>query len=301
MNPRQSGSGKERWTNENKDRGQSWNRFLEIWKQLKKNKIAMIGLVILIMLILMAIFADKIAPYGYDDQDISRKNLFPCPAFPFGTDNFGRCILSRIIYGSRISLQVGLISVSIAVLLGGAIGAIAGYYSKLDNFIMRVADMFMAIPDMLLAIAIATSLGAGMRNLMIAVGISNVPRFARVVRASVLTVKEQEYIEAARSIGSSNLRIILSDILPNCLSQIIVQATLGVASAIILGSSLSFLGFGIQAPVPEWGAMLSAGRVYIRTHPYQCIIPGVAIMITVYALNVLGDGLRDALDPRLKN
>ena len=185
--------------------------------------------------------------------------------------------------------------------IGVAIGAIAGYFPRMDNPIMRTIDVFMAIPDMLLAIAIATSLGAGMQNLMIAVGVSNIPRFARVVRAAVLTVKEQEYIEAARSIGSSNFRIILTDIIPNCLSPLIVQATLSVASAIIMGSSLSYLGFGIQAPIPEWGAMLSAGRVYIRTHAYQTIIPGLAIMVTVYSLNVLGDGLRDALDPRLKN
>lgn len=279
----------------------SYRGISEIWRRLKKNKLAMIGLFMLISMILIAVFANVIAPYGYDDQNISKKNMFPCKEHWFGTDNFGRDILSRVIYGARISLRVGLIAVGIAVVVGGGIGAIAGFFSKLDNPIMRVIDVFMAIPDMLLAIAISTSLGGGMLNLMIAVGISNVPRYARVVRAAVLTVKEQEFIEAAHALGASNFRIIVSDILPNCVSQIIVQATLGVASAIILGSSLSYLGFGIQAPIPEWGSMLSAGRVYIRTHWYQTVIPGLAIMFTVYALNVLGDGLRDALDPKLKN
>ncbi len=275
--------------------------FSDTWRRLRKNRLAIVGLIILILMILIAIFAPWVAPYGYDDQNIKAAMIFPCKEYPFGTDNFGRDILSRVIYGSRISMQVGLISVGIALMAGGILGAVAAYFSHMDNIIMRTIDVFMAIPDMLLAIAIAASLGAGMRNLMIAVGVSNVPRFARVVRAAVLTVKEQEFVEAARSIGSSNLRIITTDILPNCLSQIIVQATLGVASAIILGSSLSYLGFGIQAPLPEWGAMLSAGRVYIRTHWYMTVIPGLAIMLAVYALNVLGDGLRDALDPRLKN
>ncbi len=261
---------------------------------------AMVGLVILTLIILMAIFAPLIAPYGYDDQDLDKRLQFPSKEYPFGTDNFGRDQLSRIIYGSRISMQVGLISVSIGLLIGGFLGAIAAYFSRTDNIIMRTIDVFMAIPPMLLAIAIAVSLGAGLRNLMVAVGISNVPLFARVVRAAVLTVKEKEFVEAARSIGSNNFRIITTDILPNCLSPIIVQATLSVASAIIMGSSLCFLGFGVQAPIPDWGGMLSAGRVYIRSHWYMTVFPGLAIMLAVYSLNVVGDGLRDALDPRLK-
>lgn len=203
-------------------------------------------------------------------------------------------------YGSRYSLSIGFLAVGISVLTGGFLGVIAAYYPKLDNIIMRCMDLFMAIPQMLLAMCIVSALGSSLFNLMLAVGLSSTPKFARVVRASVLATREQEFVEAARAIGASNTRIILHHILPNSISALIVQATLAMAGAIISASALSFLGFGIQAPMPEWGAMLSAGRKYIRTQAYLTVIPGLAIMVVVYALNVVGDGLRDCLDPRLK-
>ncbi len=273
----------------------------ETWLRLKQNRVAMFGLIVLIILILCAIFADIIAPYGYDDQDISRANQFPSSEHWFGTDNFGRDILSRVIYGSRISLQVGLISVSIAVLIGGILGAVAAYYGgRVDNVIMRFMDVLLAIPGMLLAIAIAAALGPGLNNMMIAIAIGSVPGFSRVVRASVLTVRDEEFVEAARSSGANDLRIIFYHILPNAIAPLIVQATLGVAGAILSAAALSFLGLGITPPTPEWGSMLSAARQYMRNYWYMSVFPGLAIMITVYALNVLGDGLRDALDPKLR-
>ena len=198
------------------------------------------------------------------------------------------------------SLVNDVIMPLISVLTGGFLGVIAAYYPKLDNIIMRCMDLFMAIPQMLLAMCIVTALGSSLFNLMLAVGLSSTPKFARVVRAAVMSTREQEFVEAARAIGASNTRIILHHILPNSISALIVQATLAMAGAIISASALSFLGFGIQAPMPEWGAMLSAGRKYIRTQAYLTVIPGLAIMVVVYALNVVGDGLRDCLDPRLK-
>ncbi|QEK12947.1 ABC transporter permease [Crassaminicella thermophila] len=278
------------------------SNFWEVIRRLRKSHMAMIGLFIVCLLILTAIFADVIAPYGYDDQELS--NAFKSPSFKhlFGTDEFGRDIFSRIIYGSRISLEVGFIAVSISVVIGGFLGAIAGYYGGMvDNFIMRCMDVLLSIPQILLAISIAASLGPGLINLMIAVGISSIPQYARLVRASVLSIREQEFIEAARSVGSSDIRIIFKHILPNCLAPIIVQATLGVAFAILTAAGLSFIGLGIQPPTPEWGAMLSGGRGYIRDYAYMTLFPGLAIMITILALNFLGDGLRDALDPKLKN
>lgn len=274
--------------------------FMDFLYRFKKNKLAVTGLIILISMTMSAVFADYITPYGYNEQNPAAAFQFPNSRHWLGTDEFGRDILSRIIYSTRVSLKVAFFAVGIAVFVGGIIGAIAAYYSKLDNFIMRTVDLFMAIPNVLLAIAIATALGSGEVNLMIAVGVSSVPMYARIVRAAVLTVKEQEYIEAAISIGASDKRIILGHIIPNALSPVIVQATLSVASAIILASSLSYLGFGVKAPKPEWGAMLSSGRQYIRTYWHLTIFPGIAIMAAVYALNVVGDGLRDALDPRMK-
>ena len=272
----------------------------EIWRRFKKNKQAVVGLIVLIIFILVAIFAKQIAPYWDDDQDASRAMIGPCAQYPFGTDNLGRDVLSRLIYGSRYSLSIGFLAVGISVLTGGFLGVIAAYYPKLDNIIMRCMDLFMAIPQMLLAMCIVSALGSSLFNLMLAVGLSSTPKVARVVRASVLATREQEFVEAARAIGASNTRIILHHILPNSISALIVQATLAMAGAIISASALSFLGFGIQAPMPEWGAMLSAGRKYIRTQAYLTVIPGLAIMVVVYALNVVGDGLRDCLDPRLK-
>ncbi len=274
----------------------------EMWVRLKRNRMALVGLGILLLMIVLAIFAHVVAPYGMDDQDpIERAFLSPSLDFPFGTDNLGRDILSRLIYGARISLQVGIIAVGISFVLGCVFGAISGYYGQVwDNVIMRLMDTLLAIPGILLAITVAATLGPGIINAMIAVGISGVPGFARVVRASVLTVRGNEYIEAARAINASDFRIITRHIMPNILAPVIVQATLSVANAILMASALSFLGLGVQPPIPEWGAMLSQGRIFLRDYPHVVVFPAIAIMMTVFGLNLFGDGLRDALDPRLK-
>ena len=273
----------------------------QTWYRLKKSKLAMLGLYFLIFVTIIAIIGPWIAPYGYDDQNADKLLLAPGREYIFGTDNFGRDILSRIIYGSRVTLLVGAISVSFSLLVGSALGITAAFYRKADNFIMRIVDIVSGIPYLLFAIAIAAALGPGLINLMLAVSIAEIPPYARTARASVLTVRESEYVEAAYSIGASNLRIIIRHIMPNALSPLIVQATLGAANAVLTAACLSFLGLGIQPPSPEWGSMLSAGRIFIRDHPHMTIIPGAALMLVVYALNTLGDGLRDSLDPRLKN
>ena len=273
----------------------------EIFKRFKRNRMAVFGLVVIILLILCALFPSVIAPYGYDDQNLSEQFIAPCLAHPFGTDEFGRDILSRVIYGTRISLQIGFIAVGISLIFGGFLGAVAGYYGgKLDNFIMRVMDIIMSIPSILLAISIVAALGSSMTNLMIATGISYIPSYARIVRASILGIKDQEFIEAAKAVGTSDWTIIIRHILPNCLAPIIVQATLGVAFAILTAAGLSFIGLGIAPPTPEWGSMLSTGRNYIRDYWHMTLFPGLAIALTIFALNVLGDGLRDALDPKLR-
>ncbi|MGI6782930.1 MAG: ABC transporter permease [Aminivibrio sp.] len=284
-----------------KNMGQSLNGPREVLKRLSRAPLAMAGLVTVLILVVAAVFAGYIAPYGYADQDLMAAFEEPSRTHIFGTDEFGRDIFSRIVYGARVSLQVGFIAVGIAVFVGGFLGAIAGYYGGFaDNAIMRGMDILLSIPSILLAIAIAASLGPGLFNLMIAVGISSTPNYARIVRGSVLSIRSQEFVEAAKAVGSSDLRIIMKHIIPNCLAPIIVQSTLGVAIAILTAAGLSFIGLGIQPPIPEWGAMLSGGREYIRDYAYMTIFPGLAIMITILALNFLGDGLRDALDPKLK-
>lgn len=269
--------------------------------RLKRNKMAMFGLFVLIVLIIVAVFADKISPFLYSQQNLRMALKTPNSTYLLGTDEFGRDVLSRLIYGARISLQVGLVAVSISLGIGGILGAFAGYYGgRIDNILMRIMDIQLAIPQTLLAIAIAATLGPGLFNLMIAVGISSVPRFARLLRGSVLSVREMEYVESARAMGASDVHIILRHVLPNCMAPLIVQATLSVAGAILSCAGLSFIGLGIQPPYPEWGGMLSSARDYVRGSAYLCFFPGLAIMITIIALNLLGDGLRDALDPKMK-
>lgn len=277
------------------------SQFPDMWKRFKRNRMAVFGLFVLLFLILIAVVAPLVAPYGYDDQSLREALQGPSAKHFLGTDNLGRDIFSRLVYGSRISLFVGLIAVAIGAVVGGIIGSVAAYYGGLtDTVFMRVMDIMMSIPSMILAIAICASLGPGLINTMIAVGFSSVPTYARVVRSAVLTVKQQEYIEAARAIGSDSKLIILKHIIPNCMAPIIVQASLGVGNAILSAASMSFIGLGIQPPVPEWGAMLSAGRTYIRDFPQMVVFPGLCIMVTIFSLNLAGDGLRDALDPRLK-
>lgn len=273
----------------------------QTWNGLKKNRLAMVGLFLIILLLFVTIFADFIAPYGVDDQDLTRAYTAPCKEFIFGTDDFGRDIFSRIVYGSRYSLMIGAVAATLSAVIGMLIGSLAGFYGgKTDNILMRFIDIMLAIPSTLLGISIVAALGNGIRNVIIAVAIGAVPAYARIVRASILSVKEQEYIEAARSIGASDFRIIMHHILPNCLAPIIVQITMSVAKAILEASALSFIGLGVQPPSAEWGAMLSAGRAYIRKAWWIVTFPGLAIATLIFGLNLFGDGLRDALDPKLK-
>jgi peptide/nickel transport system permease protein len=277
------------------------NKQAGFWPRFRKNKMAFCGALMILGLVVMAVFAPLIAPYPFDEQDFLVAQEPPSSQHWFGTDEFGRDIFSRIVYASRISLEVGFVAVSIGMFIGGLLGAVAGFYGHLtDNVIMRSMDVLLAVPSTILAIAIAATLGPGLFNLMLAVGIATIPRYARIVRASVLSLRHLEFIEAAQAVGSSDFRIIRKHILPNCMAPVIVQATLGVASAILNTAGLSFIGLGIQPPTPEWGAMLSGARSYIRDYPYMTIFPGLAIMLTVLSLNFLGDGLRDALDPKLK-
>lgn len=274
---------------------------LEVWRRFKKNRLSVIALALLLIIIFIAIFAPFLTPYEYDKQDLSNALSGPTSEHVLGTDNYGRDMYTRIIYGGRTSLFIAIAVVGISSGLGCLFGAVAGYFKKLDNLIMRLVDVLAGIPSMLLAIALAASFGSGLRNLILALGISYAPACIRIVRASVMGIREQDFVEAATGIGAGNTRIIFRHIMPNALSPIIVQSTMNVSRAIISSSTLSFLGLGVQSPTSEWGSMLAVGRAYIQQYPHMILIPGIAIFITTYALNLFGDGLRDALDPRLKN
>ncbi|NNG00595.1 MAG: ABC transporter permease [Desulfobacteraceae bacterium] len=282
-----------------KNKGESLLRIAA--SQLLKNKGAVFGGVIVFVFIVSAVFAPFIAPYDPLDSNLEDALQGHSLKHWLGTDEQGRDILSRIIYGSRMSLSIGVIAVLISNAFGVLLGLVAGYVGgKTDNVIMRIMDILMAFPGMLLALAIVSALGPGIFNLMIAIGTYSIPIFARVVRGSVLTVREMEYVESARAIGQSHFLIVLKHILPNCVGPILVLSTLRIATAILTGAGLSFLGLGPQPPAPEWGAMLSSGRTYLRIAPWVATYPGLAIMFVVMGFNVFGDGLRDALDPRLK-
>lgn len=275
----------------------------EVWHQLKKNKGAMLGLFLIIVIFLATVGANVFLDYEEQviGMNIVERLQGPSLKHWMGTDDMGRDIFLRILYGAKYSLSVGVVAVLIAVVIGVPLGAFAGYFGGiLEDIIMRVTDIFAAVPNILMAIVVVSALGQGMGNLMLAVGLCSIPQFVRITRASVLTVRDQEYVEAARAVGRSELQIIFGHVLPNCLSPIIVQTTLRIASAIITAAALSYLGLGVVPPAPEWGAMLSYGRNFIRGYSYMTLFPGLAIMITVLALNLLGDGLRDALDPKLR-
>jgi len=280
----------------------------EIWKRFRRNPLAMGGLFVMIIMILLALFAGIIAPGdgvspGYNRQDWSNARQFPNSENIFGTDELGRDVFARIAHGSRISLTVGLVVVSISMFFGVALGSIAGYYGGItDNVIMRVVDVILAVPNILMAIAIAATLGPGMMNVMIAVGIGAIPGYARQTRAQVLSLKEQEFVEAARSVGAGDLRIIRKHILPNALAPVIIEASMGMAGAILAAAGLSFIGIGLQAPVPEWGAMLADGRrLMLAGFWHLTLFPGLSIALVIFALNMIGDGLRDAIDPKLRS
>lgn len=273
----------------------------EFWSQFKKNKAAVLGLMILAVLILLAVFAPFLAPYDPYHSNMPESLQGPSAQHLLGNDELGRDILSRIMYGARISLKVGVLAVGVALAIGVFFGALAGYYGgKIDNWIMRIMDIMLAFPSLLLAIAFMSALGRGIENAIIAIGIVSTPHYARIVRGSVLSVKENEYIQAARAIGARDGRIIFRHILPNVFSPIIVRATLGISTAILETAALGFLGLGVQPPYAEWGAMLGSGRGYFYNAPHIVLYPGLAITITVLAFNLVGDGLRDVLDPRLK-
>jgi peptide/nickel transport system permease protein len=274
----------------------------DAWRSFKKNKIALVGLSIVSFFILIAIFADLLAPYNYKDVNLSDKHIAPSAEHWFGTDEFGRDILSRIIHGARISLWVGFFSVAGSVIVGSLLGIVAGYYGKwVDGIISRIFDILLAFPSILLAIAVVSVLGPSLKNALIAIAIINVPTFGRLLRSRVLSVKEEEYITAARAIGMSDFRILVHHILPNSLAPIIVQGTLAIATAIIEAAALGFLGMGAQPPTPEWGKMLADSKDFIIQAPWTVLFPGLAIMLTVLGFNLMGDGLRDALDPRMKS
>jgi len=282
----------------------------EAWRRFKKNRLAMAGLCFIFLLIIIAVATsviDLVTNKSFYLSYVVKQNLTgrllpPSLNHPFGLDEFGRDMLLRMLWATRYSLFMGTVAVSVSCVFGGMLGAVAGYYGKgADNLIMRFMDILLAIPSMLLAIAIVAALGTSLVNVLLAISIAYIPTFARTVRAPVLTVKDQEYIEAAKAIGCSDLRIIFKYVLPNCMAPIIVQITLSIAGAILSIAGLSFLGLGIQPPTPEWGAMLSNARSYIRDSWHVTVIPGFGIMLTILALNVVGDGLRDALDPRLKD
>lgn len=279
------------------------SRKAEYWYSFRKNKLAMVGLAIMIFLLLIALFADVIADYDTRviGQNRKARLVSPCAEYPFGTDALGRDVLARVVHGTRLSLLIGFGSVSISILVGGALGCVTGYFGgRIDNVIMRIVDIIMSVPSMLLAIAIVSALGSSMGNLMIAMTIGQVPRFTRVVRSLMISAAQDEYVEAAKVGGATHLRIIVRHILPNIIGPVIVQATMSVASIILTAAGLSFIGLGVQPPAPEWGTMLSEARNFMLTDPYLVIVPGLAIALTVFALNTIGDGLRDALDPRMK-
>ena len=271
----------------------------DVWRKLKMHRWAMASLVIIMLLLLMAIFAPILTPYDYAAQNHGKALQFPSAQHPFGTDNFGRDILSRIVYGSRYTVFIGFGCITISALLGVSLGMLAAYFPNLDNIIMRVLDIIIGMPTMTLLMCIIAVLGVNMTNMVIALCVTSIPNFARVARAQALTVKNQEFIEASIAIGADDKRILLKHILPNSLAPIIIEYTLGAGQIVLWSASLSFIGMGVQPPTPEWGLMISAGRTYLRTAWFMTIIPGCAIILLTFVLNYLGDGLRDALDPRL--
>lgn len=275
--------------------------WLESWRRLIRRPTATLGMIIFAILIFMAIFPSVLALEGYDNQQYDRLFQPPNSLNIMGTDNLGRDAFSRIMYGARYSMGVGFFAVVFALLIGGILGSIAAFYGgRADSIIMRFLDIILSVPSILLAIAISSVLGTSIINLTLAISISSFPHYARIVRASILSIREQEFVEAARAIGASDIRIIFRHLLPNAMGPIIVQATVGLGGAILSVASLSFIGLGIQPPLPEWGTMLSAGREYIRDYWWLVVFPGMFIMLAVFSVNLFGDGLRDALDPRLK-
>ncbi|WP_059106114.1 nickel transporter permease [Shouchella shacheensis] len=276
----------------------SWKDFL---KRLAQNKSAMFGGILIVLLLVISWVGPFLVPYGENEQEVVNKLAPPSADHWFGTDNFGRDVFSRLIHGMSITFYIGFMSVAIGGTVGTFFGIVSGYYGgKVDTVFMRIIDVFLAFPGIILALAIVAALGPGLNNVVYAVAIGAFPTFARIARGSTLTVKKLEYIDAVKALGANDLRIIFKHILPNIMSPIIVQTTLYIATAVLSAAGLSFLGLGTQPPDPEWGAMLNDGRNYMFNAPHLTYAPGLAIILVVLAFNIFGDGLRDALDPKLK-
>lgn len=274
----------------------------EAWVSFRKSKVAVVGAVIVLFFILLALFGPFLTKEGINEQMMADRLQPPSSEYWFGTDDFGRDIFSRIVHGARISLSVGFFSVVGSIVVGSILGIIAGYYGRwVDMIISRIFDIMLAFPSILLAIAIVSVLGPSLRNALIAIAVINIPNFGRLIRSKVLSIKEDEYITAAKAIGMKDFRILLSHILPNSMAPVIVQGTLAVATAILEAAALGFLGLGAEAPQPEWGKMLADSKDYLQNAPWTMIFPGLAIMLTVLGFNLMGDGLRDALDPKMKS
>lgn len=277
------------------------SQFLEVMKRLSYNRGAMIGGIIILLVIIISAVGPYLWPYDYAKIDVMSRNLAPCWEHPFGTDQLGRDVLARILTGARYSLAVGIGSVIISSGLGIVVGCIAGFWGgRIDQTIMRLCDVVQAIPGMILNIAMSCLLGPGVVNTILALGISGIPGTARLMRSSILNVRKMEYLDAAAVTNCSTVRTIVKHIFPNTFAPLLVQATMGVGGRIMAAAGMSYIGIGVQPPTPEWGAMLSESRNYIASAPYLCLIPGICIMVVVLAMNLLGDGLRDACDPKLK-
>ncbi len=275
----------------------------EVWRRFRKNKAAMIGLVLVVLILLVSVFADGIVPYEKTVTQVGADRLQgPSAAHPFGTDQLGRDLFARIVHGSRYSLLIGISTSLLSLVIGCLLGAACGYFGgAFDNTVMRLLDVFNSVPPVLLSLAVVAALGPNLRNLLIAITLSCVPGTVRLIRSVVLTVVDQDFIDAARSYGASDLRIMLKYVLPNALGPIIVHTTMGIAGMILSAAGLSFIGMGVQPPAPEWGALLSDARTHMFRAPYLLYFPGCAILLAALSFNLVGDGLRDALDPKLRN
>lgn len=287
----------------NNSHSRTREQFAEFWRRFRKNKSAVAGLLILVLLVGMALFADLIVPYARCVEQVGADRLQgPSAAHFFGTDEFGRDLFARVVHGSRYSLFIGVATSLMALAAGAVLGASAGYFGGMvDNVLCRIVDVFICVPPILLSLAVVAALGTSVRNLIVAITISCIPGNVRLIRSVVLTVAEQDYVEVARSYGASNARIIFRYVLPNAMGPIIVNTTMAISDMILSAAGLSFIGMGIQPPSPEWGALLSAAQTYIFTSPYLLVFPGLFIILSSLSFNLVGDGLTDALDPKLKD
>lgn len=286
---------------ERQERVAAGGELADLWRRLRRNRAAVGGAGIVLVFVLLAVLAPVLVPYNPIQGNLNDRLQSFSGTHWLGTDELGRDLLSRILYGARVSLQIQIVAVVLALIVGVLLGSLSGYLGGyVDSIIMRCMDILLAFPGIFLALGIIAALGPGLVNLMFAAGISSIPQFARIVRASILSLKEREFVEAALALGSGSNRVMFRHLLPNCLAPIIVQSTLRMATVLLTASGLSFLGLGVQPPTPEWGAMLSNARSYLIVAPHVATIPGLAIMVVVVGFNLFGDGLRDTLDPRLR-